>query len=150
MVRWRAIAFGVSVQGLLAFLAYLVPVIGHLMLGFGGGFAAGTLGGGRARGGALNGTLTGIAGTLLVTAIAIVAAVAVGALGSPIARILQALSPAYGGVLALGTGPLLVVGALGLFASSVLGGLIGGWLRGDRALPTLPPEERAREREGDR
>lgn len=150
MPKWRAVAFGVGVQTLLAFLAHLVPVIGHAMIGLGGGFVAGALGGGRARGGIEHGLVTGVVGSLVVGLITVVAAVAVGSTGSLVANTLRDTLPGYGGLLALGDIPLLLVGGVSLVVLSTLGGLFGGLIRGDRALPRLPPEERGREREGNR
>jgi hypothetical protein len=150
MPRWRAVAFGVGVQGLLSFLAHLVPVIGHAMIGLGGGFVAGALGGGRARGGSEHGLATGVVGGLLVGLITLVAAVAVGSTGSPVANTLRDTLPGYRGLLTLGEGPLLLIGMISVVVLSTIGGLLGGLVRGDRPLPRLPPEERGREREGNR
>lgn len=150
MPRWRAVAFGVSVQVLLAFLAHLVPIVGHVMVGFGGGFPAGALGGGRTRGGAEHGAVTGLIGGGLVVLISGVATVAVGGVGSPIADTLREALPMYDGLFGLGDGTLLVLGTLTLVIASICGGGLGGLVRGDRSLPRLPPEERGREREGDR
>lgn len=150
MPRWRAVAFGVSVQVLLAFLTFLVPVVGHVMVGFGGGLVAGALGGGRTRGGVENGALTGLLGGGLVVLLSGVATLAVGDVGSPIAVILRDLLPVYDGMFDLGDATLLGLGTLTLVMASICGGALGGLIRGDRALPRLPPEERGREREGDR
>lgn len=150
MPRWRAVAFGVGVLALLSFLAHLVPVIGHAMIGLGGGFVAGALGGGRARGGTEHGLVTGVVGGLVVGLITVVAAVAVGSTGSPVSTTLSDTLPGYGSLLTIGDIPLLVLGSLSLVLVSTLGGLLGGLIRGDRPLPRLPPEERGREREGNR
>lgn len=150
MPRWRAVAFGVSVQVLLAFLAHLVPIVGHVMVGFGGGFPAGALGGGRSRGGAEHGLLTGLFGGALVVLISGVASVAVGSVGSPIAETLRGALSLYDGLFDLGDATLIVLGTITLVLASLAGGALGGFIRGDRPLPRLPPEERGREREGDR
>lgn len=150
MPKWRAVAFGVSVQVLLAFLAHLVPLVGHVMVGFGGGFPAGALGGGRTRGGAEHGVVTGLIGGALVALVSGVATVAVGGVGSPIATTLRETVSVYDGLLGLGDATLMVLGTVALVLASLCGGVLGGLVRGDRALPRLPPEERGREREGDR
>jgi hypothetical protein len=150
MPRWRAVAFGVSVQVLLAFLTHLVPILGHVMVGFGGGLVAGGLGGGRSRGGVEHGAVTGLIGGTLVMLLSGVATLAVGSVGSPIAESLRELLPVYDSVFGLGDAPLLVLGTLTLVLASIGGGALGGFVRGDRTLPRLPPEERGREREGER
>lgn len=150
MPRWRAVAFGVSVQVLLAFLAHLVPIVGHVMVGVGGGLVAGALGGGRTRGGVEHGAVTGLIGGALVVLLSGVATVAVGGLGSPIAVTLRDALPLYEGLFELGAATVLGLGTLTLFLASICGGALGGLVRGDRPLPRLPPEERGREREGDR
>lgn len=150
MPKWRAVAFGVSVQALLSFLAALVPAIGHAMIGAGGGFAAGALGGGGSRGGGEHGLATGVVGGALVGLLTTVSVIALGDVGSPLAETFADILPIYGDFLATGLGPVLLGGTLALVVASVGGGFLGGFLRGDRPLPRLPPEERGREREGDR
>lgn len=150
MPRWRAVAFGVGVALLLAFFAHLVPVVGHAMIGFGAGFVAGALGGGRLRGGVEHGFTAGVASALLVGLVSALSTLAVGSTGSPLARTLGDLFGVYGTLLEWSDELLLSVGLLVLVLSSLLAGALGGVVRGDRRLPRLPPEERAREREGDR
>lgn len=150
MPTWRAVAFGVSVQVLTAFLAYLVPVVGHVMVGLGGGVVAGALAGGRTRGGAENGLATGVVGGLLVGAVTVAALLAVGGFSSPVSTVLADLSGTYDAVLDLSRATLVALGTVLLVVAATLGGALGGAVRGDARLPTLPPEERTREREGER
>jgi hypothetical protein len=120
------------------------------MIGTGAGFVAGALGGGRWRGGMEHGFLVGVASALLVGLISGVATLAVGSTGSPVAATLADLSGAYAGLLEYSDEVLLSLGGVVLLVASLLAGAVGGFIRGDRPLPRLPPEERAREREGDR
>lgn len=120
------------------------------MIGFGAGFVAGALGGGRLRGGVEHGFTAGVASALLVGLVSALSTLAVGSTGSPLARTLGDLFGVYGTLLEWSDELLLSVGLLVLVLSSLLAGALGGVVRGDRRLPRLPPEERAREREGDR
>lgn len=141
MPNWRAVGFGVVVEGVLAFTGVLVPVFGHAMTGFAGGFAAGVLGGGGPRAGLDHGTVTGVAGAVLVSFVSVGIAVTVG-FGSPIATIIGDAVPVLATVFSLDTPVTLLVGAVTVAAASVLGGVLGAALRGDTPLPTGPPEER--------
>jgi hypothetical protein len=128
-VSWRAVGFGVAVVLVLAFLAVLLPVAGHLAVGAAGGFVGGVLGGGGRRGGATHGAAVGVVGGALM----LVAGVAVAfTFGVP--RILLTFvdlsRAAFAGVLA-GSAVLLALAAAG-------GGALGGVVRGDRPLPSEP------------
>lgn len=145
MPNWRAVGFGVMVEGILAFTGVLVPIVGHAMIGVAGGFAAGILGGGGPRAGVGHGGVTGVLAAFLVTVVSVGIAVTVG-FGSPIATILGDSVPLLATVFDLTTPVLLVVGALAVATASLLGGVLGAAIRGDAPLPATPPEERGRNR----
>lgn len=145
MPNWRAVAFGVIVEGLLAFTGVLLPIFGHAMLGFGGGFVAGALAGGGSRSGAEHGALTGVASAVLVTLLNVVIAATVG-MGSPIATLLAEINPVFETIFAVPPWLAVTVGITTLVVMSFLGGTVGGWLRGEKPLPALPPDQRGRNR----
>lgn len=145
MPNWRAVGFGVVVEGVLAFTGVLVPIIGHAMTGIAGGFAAGILGGGGPRAGLDHGAVTGVGGAVLVSVVSVGIAVTVG-FGSPIATIIGDAVPLLASVFSLDTPVTLFLGAVTVAASSIVGSVLGATLRGDTPLPAGPPEERGRNR----